>query len=106
MCWNSIMMMQPGTTFAMKEGENKHRDRKEGPAHASTGAKTRLGVRQNTGPLPSTASVLRAEGTPLLLLACRNRIHYWETGLRRGCRDKRCSSPHRQPAPAISVWLV
>lgn len=76
------------------------------PTDASTGAKTRLGVRQNTGSLPPAVSALRAEGTPLLLLACRNGIHYWEMGLRRGCWDKRCSSPHHQPAPAVSIWLL
>lgn len=43
-------------------------------AHASTRAKTRLGVRQNTGPLPLAASVRYTAGAPLLLLLCRNRI--------------------------------
>lgn len=74
-------------------------------AHASTRAKTRLGVRQNTGPLPLAASVQYTAGTPLLRLLCRNRIHYQDTGFRRGCRDKRSGSRHHQPAPAVSICL-
>lgn len=74
-------------------------------AHASTGAKTRLGVRQNTEPLPPAASVRHTAGTPLLLRVCRNRIHYRDAALRRGCWDKRSNSSHHQPAPAISIWL-
>ncbi len=73
--------------------------------HASTRVKTRLGVRQNTGPLPPAASVRHTAGTPLLLLVCRNRNHHKDAGRRRGCRDKRSSSRHHQPAPAVSICL-
>lgn len=71
-------------------------------AHASTRAKTRLGVRQNTGPFPPSAHVQHTAGTPLLWLVCRNRIHYQDSGEAAGI-NAQAAVTISMPPPSLSV---
>lgn len=71
-------------------------------AHASTRAKKRLGVRQNTGPFPPAACVRRTAGTPLLWLVCRNRIHYLDAGEAAGI-NAQAAVTISMPPPSLSV---
>lgn len=71
-------------------------------AHASTRAKMRLGVRQNTGPFPPAACVRCTAGTPLLWLVCRNRIHYLDSGEAAGI-NAQAAITISMPPPSLSV---
>lgn len=62
-------------------------------------------IRGQTKHRSTSPCSLCTAGNPLLLLVCRNRIHYQDTGLRRGCLDKHSYSHYHQSAPAISIWL-